>query len=157
MVSIGCWWCGAVRWLRGLAPTACRGWLPAGTRELALFGEIIPHPVGGGAFLDRSVKAGLVVGDPLLEVGRHVPHLPCSGVVVKDRKTDAAALRVPLGELEPLRVLPRQLVTDVGKGVTVAGVVIGEPDLVPDDKVQPLPPLKVRFRIRQAVPLSARY
>lgn len=118
---------------------------------------IIPHPVGGGAFLDRPVQAGLVVGDPLLEVGRHVPHLPCSGVVVKDRKTDAAALRVPLGELEPLRVLPRQLVADVGKGVTVAGVVVGEPVLVPDDKVQLLPPLKVRFRIRQAVPLSARY
>lgn len=160
MVSVGCRWRGVARRLRGLAPSACcagRGGLPAGSRELALFGEIIPHPVGGGAFLDRSVKAGLVVGDPLLEVGRHVPHLPCSGVVVKDRKTDAAALRVPLGELEPLRVLPRQLVTDVGKGVTVAGVVIGEPDLVPDDKVQPLPPLKVRFRIRQAVPLSARY
>lgn len=159
MVSGGCRWRGVVRRLRGLAPSACcagRGGLHAGTRELALLGEIIPHPVGGGAFLDRPVKAGLVVGDPLLEVGRHVPHLPCSGVVVKDRKTDAAALRVPLGELEPLRVLPRQLVTDVGKGVTVAGVVIGEPDLVPDDKVQPLPPLKVRFRIRQVVPLSAR-
>ena len=159
MVSV--WWRrrGAVRWLRGLAPSACcagRGGLPACTGELALFGEIIPHPIGGGAFLDRSVQAGLVVGDPLLEVSRHVPHLSRSGVVVKDRKTDAAALRMPLGELEPLRVLPRQLVAYVGKGVTVAGVVIGEPDLVPDDKVQPLPPLKVCFRIRQAVPLSAR-
>lgn len=138
MVSVGCRWRGAVRWLRGLAPTACRagrGGLPAGSRELALFGEIIPHPVGRGAFLDRAVKAGLVVGDPLLEVSRHVPHLLCSGVVVKDRKTDAAALRVPLRELEPLRVLPRQLVTDVCKGVTVAGVVIRQPDLVTYDKV----------------------
>ena len=160
MVSVGCRWRGVARRLRGLAPSACcagRGRLPTRSGELALFGEIIPHPVGGGAFLDRSVKAGLVVGDPLLEVGRHVPHLPCSGVIVKDRKTNTAAMRVPLGELEPLRVLPRQLVADVGKGVTVAGVVVGEPDLVPDDKVQPLPPLKVRFRIRQAVPLSAQY
>jgi len=64
---------------------------------------------------------------------------------------------VLLGELEPLRILPRQLIADVGKGVTVAGVVVGEPDLVTDDKVQPLPPLKVCFRIRQVVPLSARY
>lgn len=160
MVSVGCRWRGVARRLRGLAPSACcagRGGLPAGTGELAGLGEIIPHPVGGCAFLDRPVQAGLVVGDPLLEVSRHVPHLSRPGVVVKDRKTDAAALRVPLGELEPLRVLPSQLVTDVGKGVTVAGVVIGEPDLVPDDKVQPLPPLEFRFRIRRAVPLSARY
>lgn len=66
-------------------------------------------------------------------------------------------MRVPLGELEPLRVLPRQLVAYVGKGVTVAGVVVRQSDLVTDDKVQPLPPLEVRFRIRQAVPLSVRY
>lgn len=68
MVSIGCWWCGAVRWLRGLVPSACcagRGGLPVGTGELALLGKIIPHPVGGGAFLDRPVEARLVVGDPL--------------------------------------------------------------------------------------------
>ena len=133
MVSVGWRWRCAVRWLRGLAPSACcawRGGLPTGSGELALFGEVIPHPVGGGAFLDRPVQAGLVVGDPLLEVSRYVPHLLCSGVVVKDRKTDTAALRVPLRELEQLRVLPRQLVTYVCKGVTVAGVVIGEPDLV---------------------------
>ena len=58
---------------------------------------------------------------------------------------------MPLGELEPLWVLLHQLVTDVRKvrkGVTISGVVIGQPDLVPDDKVQPLPPLEVRFRIR---------
>ena len=160
MVSVGCRWRGAMWRLRGLAPSACctgRGGLPTGTRELALFGKIIPHPVGGGAFLDRPVKAGTVVGDPLLEVSRHVPHLSRPGVVVKDRKTDAAALRVPLGELEPLRVPPHQLVADVGKGVTVAGVVVGKPDLVTYHEVQSLPPLKVRFRIRQAVPLSARY
>ena len=160
MVSVGCRWRGAVWWLRGLAPSACcagRGRLPTCAGELAGLGEVIPHPVGGCSFLDRPVQAGLVVGDPLLEVSWHVPYLSRSGVVVKDRKTNTAALRVPLGELEPLWVLPRQLVTDVGKGVTVAGVVIGEPDLVPDDKVQPLPPLEVRFRIRRAVPLSARY
>lgn len=127
MVSVGCRWRGVARRLRGLAPSACcagRGGLPLGSGELSGLGEIIPHPVGGCAFLDRPVQAGLVVGDPLLEVSRHVPHLSRPGVVVKDRKTDAAALRVPLGELEPLRVLPSQLVTDVGKGVTVAGVVV---------------------------------
>ena len=93
-------------------------------------------------------RRGLLSVTHLFEVGRHVPHLSRPGVVVKDRKTDVAALGMPLGELEPLRVLPSQLVTDVGKGVTVAGVVVGEPDLVPYDKVQPLPPLEVRFRIR---------
>ena len=108
----------------------------------------------------RFVRSFICLGvfTSSLSVGWHVPHLSRSGVVVKDRKTDAAALRVPLRKLEPLRVLPRQFVADVGKKeVTVAGVVVGEPDLVPDDKVQPLPPLKVRFRIRQAVPLSAQY
>ena len=69
MVSVGCRWRGVVRRLRGLAPAACcagHGGLPACTGEVALLGEIIPYPIGGGAFLDRPVQAGLVVGDPLV-------------------------------------------------------------------------------------------
>ena len=85
----------------------------------------------------RFVRSFICLGvfTSSLSVGRHVPHLSRPGVVIKDRKTDAAALRVPLRELEPLRVLPRLLVTDVCKGVTVAGVVIRQPDLVTYDKV----------------------